>query len=258
MALTSSNGWQRLSTEAQNEIMAGALAIRRIRQHEDYTHWVQVGRALLRLQEEAMHLSGANSPQGRGYTAMRADLGSRVPDLDSINKTTRAHSVWLAQNFGAVEKWRATLATNVREMLNHPTALRRRYDAAHAMPHGGKPTPPLTPSQRTQSEIVRLQDELDTAKAELRKAHRGQDNLTEGRDWTWQDSAEDIATAWFRLYPSKSLQIASKVVELGKVRTKKARSAKTARASEENEARPRMSEEEYDRERQQIRDRFRR
>jgi hypothetical protein len=127
----SNNGWDRLSAEAQNEIMAGALAIRRIRQHEDYHHWHAVGRAFLRLQDEAMRLSGSNSPLGRGYTAMRAALGSRVPDLETINRTARAHAVWLAQNFAAVEAWRATLTPQVREHLNHPSVVRRRYDADH-------------------------------------------------------------------------------------------------------------------------------
>jgi hypothetical protein len=133
MAIAHDNGWNRLSLEAQNEIMEGALALRRIHAHEDYHHWHAVGRALLRLQHEAMHLSGSNSPQGRAYTAMRAALGSRVPDLETINKTARAHAVWLAQNFAAVEAWRATLPDDARLQMNHPSVIRRRYDAAHGL-----------------------------------------------------------------------------------------------------------------------------
>jgi hypothetical protein len=219
----SHNGWERLSAEAQNEIMDGALAMRRIRQHEDYSHWVRVGRALLRLQEEAMHLSGSNSPQGRGYTAIRGELGGRVPDLEELDKTSKSHAVWLAKNFAAVEEWRATLAVNQRDQLNHPGVVKRRYEATHGEAKSPDAKKPLSPMDKLKSENVRLQEELDAKEAELRRLKRGNDNLSEGRDWAWTDDAEAVAAVWLRLYPAKAPQIASKVLELNKSTARKVR-----------------------------------
>jgi hypothetical protein len=216
-------GWGRLTAEAQNEIMSGALAIRLIRQHEDYSRWVSVGRALLRLQEEAMHLSGSNSPQGRGYTAIRAELGSRVPDLDAIDKASKAHAVWLAKNLDAVEEWRKTLAVNLRDQLNHPSSVKRRYDATHGEARATDGAKPLSPAAKRDVEIVRLQEALDAKEREVRQLKRGSDNVSEGRDWTWTDDAEAIAQTWLRLYPSKAPQIASKVLELNKSTARKVR-----------------------------------
>jgi hypothetical protein len=169
------NGWSRLTMEAQNEIMAGALALRRIRQHEDYSHWTAVGRALLRLQEEAMHLSGSNSPHGRGYTAIRAELGSRVPDLEELDKTSKSHATWLAKNFAAVEHWRHTLAVNERDKLNHPTTIKRRYEATHgATTAVGEAAKAASPMDKLKAENVRLQEELDAAHATIRRLERAE------------------------------------------------------------------------------------
>jgi hypothetical protein len=201
------NGWNRLTAEAQNEIMTGAIAIRLIRQHEDYSRWVQVGRALLRLQEEAMHLSGSNSPQGRGYTAIRAELGGRVPDLDAIDKASKAHAVWLAKNFDAVEKWRATLAVNLRDQLNHPGSIKRRYDATHGEARGSDAAAkPLSPAARKDAEIVRLQEALDDANTKIRRLERSEgDLLLISR----KDSPEDILSVLENEIPTKAARLAA-------------------------------------------------
>jgi hypothetical protein len=202
------NGWNRLSAEAQNEIMAGALAIRRIRQHEDYSHWVAVGKALLRLQEEAMRLSASNSPQGRGYTAIRAELGSWVPDLDEIDKASKSHAVWLAKNLAAVEKWRETLWFNLRDTLNHPSSIKRRYEMTHGFFVGavGEGAKRLSPAAKKDAEIARLQEELDAANAQIRTLERGEgDMLLISR----KDSPEDILRVIENEIPTKADRIAA-------------------------------------------------
>jgi hypothetical protein len=201
------NGWDRLTAEAQNEIMAGALAIRRIRQHEDYSHWVAVGKALLRLQEEAMRLSGSNSPQGRGYTALRAELGSRVPDLEELDKASKSHAVWLAKNLAAVEKWRETLWFNLRDTLNHPSSIKRRYEATRGfgLAFGGG-VKPLSAMERLKAENVRLQEELDAANAKIRGLERGEgDMLLISR----KDAPEAILAALESEIPTKAGRIAA-------------------------------------------------
>jgi hypothetical protein len=201
------NGWNRLTPEAQNEIMAGALAIRRIRQHEDYSHWVAVGKALLRLQEEAMRLSASNSPQGRGYTAIRAELGSWVPDLDEIDKASKSHAVWLAKNLAAVEKWRETLWFNLRDTLNHPSSIKRRYEMTHGFFVGavGEGAKRLSPAAKKDAEIARLQEELDAANAQIRRLEPGEGMLLISR----KDSAEDILSVLENEIPTKARRIAA-------------------------------------------------
>jgi hypothetical protein len=97
---------------------------------------------------------------------------------------------------------------------------KRRYELAIAAAGDGKPTGP-SPADRRIAETVRLQEELDAANAQLRRIERGQENLTKGRDWTWQDDPKDIAAAWFRLQPTKAVKIASKLLQLAKSTTPK-------------------------------------
>jgi hypothetical protein len=234
MVLSSPNGWDRLTAEAQNEIMAGALAIRRIRQHEDYSNWVAVGRALLRLQEEAMRLSASNSPQGRGYTAIRAELGSWVPDLDEIDKATKAHAVWLAKNLAAVEKWRETLVFNLRDRLNHPSSIKRRYELTPGFGIGalGEGAKLLSPAARKDAEIARLQEELDAANAKIRGKERGEgDMLLISR----KDTAEDILAVLESEIPTKAGRIAALLLNRQKptAPTRKRPSRKAAATTED-------------------------
>lgn len=203
-AASPANGWSRLSAEAQNEIMEGALAIRRIREHDDFSRWAKAGRALLRLQEEAMHLSGSNTPQGRGYTAVRAELGSRVPDLDDLDKTSKSHATWLARNLAAVEEWRRTLATNERDRLNHPSVIKRRFEATHGEAKArGLPTG-LNLMARKDAAIRDLQKQLDAATAEILKRDEG-DMLLIARE----DTAEHILAVLEREIPTKVGRIAA-------------------------------------------------
>ena len=53
------------------------------------------------------------------------------PWTKNIDTGTRSVLLWVADHRSEVEAWRETLAQNERAKLNHPTALKRRYDAAH-------------------------------------------------------------------------------------------------------------------------------
>jgi hypothetical protein len=228
--MVDSDSWSHLSVEAQNEILEGALAIRRIRQHEDYSRWVAVGRALLRLQEEAMHFTRSNSPQGRAYTAVRAALGSRVPDLEELDKTSKSHATWLAKNLTAVENWRSTLAVNERDKLNHPSVIKRRYDATHGATRAGD-QPALSPAARKDAEIARLQEELDAAQAKIRRLERGEgDMLLISR----KDAPEAILAVIENEIPTKAARIAAILLNRQKptAPTRKA-TAKQAAAAEQ-------------------------
>jgi hypothetical protein len=68
-------------------------------------------------------------------------------------------------------------------------------------------------------EIVRLQEELDAANRKL----RNRDDLSEGRDWTWHDTPEQIAAAMLRLYPDKAKRLGSALQNAAKSTTRKPR-----------------------------------
>jgi hypothetical protein len=98
--------------------------------------------------------------------------------------------------------------------LSHPNAVLRRWQASRAAPKGpGKSDPP---GNRKDAEIARLQEELEAANRELRQLKRGRDDLSEGRDWSWQDTPEDIAAAMLRLDPDRAKRLGSALQNLSK------------------------------------------
>jgi hypothetical protein len=98
---------------------------------------------------------------------MYRHLSSRVPDLVELDNASKAHAVWLAENIEAVGRWRATLATNERIRLNHPSVVKRRYEAAHVVKQQAAPRPGL------KQEVARLQGELDAANTRVNASDKG-------------------------------------------------------------------------------------
>jgi hypothetical protein len=69
-------------------------------------------------------------------------------------RRSKAHAVWLAKNYEAVETWRATLAANQREQLNHPSVLKRRFAAATTIATAGRPASDKTAIIAAQEERI--------------------------------------------------------------------------------------------------------
>jgi hypothetical protein len=51
------------------------------------------------------------------------------PWAKNADKATRNHLLWAADHRSEIEAWRTSLAQGERAKMNHPTTLRRRYDA---------------------------------------------------------------------------------------------------------------------------------
>jgi hypothetical protein len=213
--------WAALSPEAQNEIMDGALSARGIARHEQRAHWLKVGRALARVRTEALHSAGTNNDHHPHYRTYYGFLMARVPDLDALVKQDKASSVharWLWDNWRAIEPWLAGLEPGANEKLNHPSAIKRRFEAAQkTKPQGAEAVP--TPLQRKDRRIAELEDELDQAQAKIRQLERRRESLTEGQDWSWNDTPEDIAAAFLRLQPTKAKRLGSVLLEISKSTT---------------------------------------
>jgi hypothetical protein len=227
--------WEELSLEAQNEILSGAMYARVIARHEQRAHWLSIGRALARVRTEAMRCAGTNNDHHPHYRIYYGILMTRVPDLDALVKQDKASSVharWLWDNWPVIEPWFAGLEPGANEKLNHPTTIKRRYEAAHkTKPQGAEAVP--TPLQRKERRIAELEEELDQTSRKLRAIERANGNISEGRDWTWHDTPEQIAAVMMQLHPDKAKRLGGALQNLAKSTTKKPpRAARRPAASE--------------------------
>jgi hypothetical protein len=180
----------------------------------------KIGHAFELLQLEAMERSHSQNPVGRRYNEAYAALAKPAPELTKVNKTDRAQYIWCYQFNETIAAWWETVAQNQRDRWSHPDTIKRHYLAAHGGDKEPKPVDPNAPVKETLREAnMRLQDEVDT----LKRQGQANDNVSEGRDWTWQDSAKDIAAAWFRLYPTKAVQVAAELMRLSRSTTTKPR-----------------------------------
>lgn len=91
-------------------------------------------------------------------TSKRSTAGrTRTPWAKHNDKAVRSHLFWVGDNRSEIDVGRRTLASNVRDKLNHPTAVKRKYDAAHKP--GGKASG--APKKETKTEaLIRENDEL--------------------------------------------------------------------------------------------------
>jgi hypothetical protein len=117
-------------SDARKEQLA-AEAFLRIRSGQHWSDWMFIADGLLVGRAYAMRRAGTNQPVGRAYnTAFGAWMTDR-PWARDLDKKDRGDLFWCADHRSEIEAWRETLAQNERARLNHPTALRRRYEASH-------------------------------------------------------------------------------------------------------------------------------
>jgi hypothetical protein len=229
---------QALTADQLAMVEAGEHALGEIRTRT-VTHWLSAGCAWRALQEQAMYLSNSNQPGGRRYSETYSRLEQPWRELARIDRGTRKDAIWLFTNQALLLPALDKLGQERRDRMLHPTTIRKWARVEGLDPDFTVVTKPQgvdqrpTALQHAQQQLVDLRAELDAAEAEIRRLKRSSDNVSEGRDWTWQDSAADIAAVWFQQHPSKSLQIASKVLELGKTTTPKPRGKRQSEAKSE-------------------------
>jgi hypothetical protein len=115
--------------EAEQAIMRDARdAYGRIDRGEHTTDWLAIGRAYNALQARALAASGSNQAVGARYNACWAYYADRygIAGFD-IDKPTKSHCMWLAENWESVSAWLAQRGANERQRWNHPTTIRRNY-----------------------------------------------------------------------------------------------------------------------------------
>ena len=194
-----------IDSDLRDRIEKGVVAIRRINSHENFENWLAVGQACADMQTAAMRLAYANQPKGRAYNDAFKMIAEQVPDLANLDKTTRSHAIWIADQSrrDAIVEWHARLPANIRLQVNHPTTVWRRYNRETAAPTvpGESPAP-----SGLKAEVARLQEELDTANKRLSRG--------DGQDFTMADSDDDIVRVLVESpYRAKWLRIARGIVK---------------------------------------------
>jgi hypothetical protein len=207
-----------LDHDSQTIVTRGREAWHSLRADETFEKWVAIGRAIEAGRTAIMRFLNTNQSKGRVWSETFGQW-LRENEFDQIDKGVRSRLQTCLDNLPAIEAWRQTLGLTLRLQLNHPNAVLRRWQAARAAPKG--PGNSGAPGNRKDIEIVRLQEELDAANKKLREIERGRDDLSEGRDWTWHDTPEQIAAAMLTLYPDKAKRLGSALQNLAKSTTRK-------------------------------------
>lgn len=212
--------WRGMAADRSQTIAQGEEAISV--QRQGLNRIFAVGHAFEAMQQEAMLRSHSNQSVGKRYNEAYATLAKPVPELTKVNKTDRNQYVWCWLHHDELQRWWQTIAQSQRDRWNHPDAIKRHYLAATAT---SAPAEELAPrpslSARKDIEIARLQEELDTANRKLAALERANGNITEGRDWTWHDTVEQIAAAMLQTHPDKAKRLGSALQNLAKSTTRK-------------------------------------
>jgi hypothetical protein len=171
--------------EERKEREAEAAA-ERIKRGDHWLDWIAVGEGLVIGRLRAMRKAGTNQPIGAAYNRAFGDWMDQHKWARDLDRATRNHAMWAAENRNEIDRWRETLAQNVRARMNHPTTMKRQFEAAHRVPVD-EPKQVESPIQKRDREIERLAAENQA----LRKRAEADGSLFDLKG----DKVEDIARA---------------------------------------------------------------
>jgi hypothetical protein len=156
---------ERTAREAERESLAIA-ALERIKGGQHWQDWRFVADRLADGRYWAQRKAGTDDIASDAYRkAFGVWMDSHPWARKDIDKPTRTHLFWYLDNRPSVEAFRETLSVHERAKLNHPTHVKRRYEAAmrDKAVKDGKATKPETPSEKIaalQAKVVALEAKL--------------------------------------------------------------------------------------------------
>jgi hypothetical protein len=112
--------------EAQLERDAEA-ALDRITRGQSWADWMKVGELFCHGRKQAMLHAHTNRPEGKGYNLLFSGWMDAHPKLRTVDKATRNHAMQCFDNLASITEWRATLAFNQLQAINHPSTVLRRW-----------------------------------------------------------------------------------------------------------------------------------
>ncbi|HEX3522494.1 MAG TPA: hypothetical protein VHT52_10455 [Stellaceae bacterium] len=161
-------------------------ALERIQRGQTWLDWRKVAELFAHGRKLAMLNGHANKPEGKGYNLCFSAWLDAHPKLRSVDKATRNHAMQCMDNIEAIEAWRATLAENQRQTINHPTTVLRRWKSADKETAGGEAAP------KKQSEREALREANATLEGEVSKLKRKIEQSGENL-FAMSDTAKAIA-----------------------------------------------------------------
>jgi hypothetical protein len=138
---------------------AAAEAYIRIRSGQHWLDWMFVAEGLGVGRRHAQRISGTDDIQSPRYKRAFKEWMAPRPWAKDLDSPTRAHLFWCLDWRNDIDQWRETLAQNERLRLNHPTAMKRRYEATRTEKNAADPN---TPKKETDREaLIRRNAELE-------------------------------------------------------------------------------------------------
>jgi hypothetical protein len=167
------------TTADQARVIAlGREAWQRKRDGSDWADWVHIGQALDAGRTLAMRAANTQNPQGRQYAEAFAYWLSQN-DYDGMDKKLRADLLGCIKDLVQIERWRTTLAENLRLAWNHPTTVLRHWRSSLKISAAPQPNKVVKGAgmeiafQTLTIENQRLEQENQRLEHELAKARRG-------------------------------------------------------------------------------------
>jgi hypothetical protein len=180
-----------MDTETESDARKEKLAEEaedRIRRGAHWSDWMYVADGFAVGRAKAMRAAGTNQPYGKAYTRAFGEWMKERPWAreERIDKGTRSNLLWAADHRSEIEAWRETLTQGERAKMNHPTTLKRRFEAAHRI----TAIDPTAPKKETSREaLVRENEDLWAKVKKLeRQVEAGDGSLFDLR----RDSVEAI------------------------------------------------------------------
>jgi hypothetical protein len=178
--------------ETRKEELA-AEAAHRIKSGQHWTDWMMVGDGLMVGRHKAMYAAGTNAPKGKGYAKAFSRWMSTRPWALDLDNPTRNDLFWCVDRRSEIEAWRDTLAQNERARINHPSSMKRRFEATHKIKTDGDDDRPVTATryQKLEREFEQVATERDQLKKRLDSSDGSLFDLR-------KDKASDIAEITFQ------------------------------------------------------------
>ena len=135
-------------SEERKERLAAEADIR-IKSGMHWRDWMFVADGMAVGQAKAMRLASTNRPYGKAY--QRA-FGDWLKDREWANrhdKGARSNMLWCVDHISEINAWRERLGQKERDKLNHPTTVKRAFEAAHR-----DPIDPNAPKRETKAEAL--------------------------------------------------------------------------------------------------------
>lgn len=159
---TTFDPWDKLGDARRAVYEKGEAAALILRKYESIERWREIGEASAALMHDAMEHAGANGPLGPNYKQMWRRLAEHVPTVKGLDPAARSAAIWMVENWTEVqERLFSGLTPKERLLVNHPTVVRRRYEAMLKREEGVTADKPVSPRVRLQDQVIRLQEEVD-------------------------------------------------------------------------------------------------